>query len=183
MPLRVWCPSSRLAAPRKVATKRVRRARVQLAGRTHFEQASQVHHADAVGEREGFFLVVRDQHRRDAEFALDLADRAAAAPRGSWRRGRRTARRAAALRACAQAARATATRCCWPPESCAGRRSSMPSRATSRSSSCATGGRSARFMRRDAQRELDVVRHRHVAEQGVVLEHEARRRARAQTYV
>ena len=27
-----------------------------------------------VGEREGFFLVVRDQHRGDAELALDLAD-------------------------------------------------------------------------------------------------------------
>ncbi len=28
------------------------RAGVQLAGRTHFEQAPEVHHADAVGERE-----------------------------------------------------------------------------------------------------------------------------------
>ena len=33
-----------------------------------------MHHADAVGQRERFFLVVRDEDRRDAELALDLAD-------------------------------------------------------------------------------------------------------------
>ena len=69
-------------------------------------------------------------------------------------------------------ARATATRCCWPPESCVGSRSSMPSSATSRSSSlrrcAAVGGLHAPH----AQRELDVLAHRHVPEQRVVLEHQ-----------
>ena len=36
-----------------------------------------MHDADAIGEREGFFLVVRDEDRRDLQLALDFADRAA----------------------------------------------------------------------------------------------------------
>ncbi len=70
-------------------------------------------------------------------------------------------------------ARATATRCCWPPESCPGRRSSMPSSATSLSNSLRRARRSARLHAPDAQREFDVVGHGHVAEQRVVLEYEA----------
>ena len=58
-----------------------------------------------------------------------------AAPRGSWHRARRTARPSAAPSGRCASARATATRCCWPPDSCVGSRSSMPSRATSSSSS------------------------------------------------
>ena len=75
-----WMPcssaraSSRLAAPRNVATKRVA-GRVYSSSRPpDLEQAPEVHHADAIGEREGFFLVVRDEHRGDAELALHLAD-------------------------------------------------------------------------------------------------------------
>ncbi len=50
-------------------------ARVQLVRAAHLEQAAEVHHADAVGQREGFFLVVRHEHGGDAELALDLTDR------------------------------------------------------------------------------------------------------------
>ena len=57
-----------------MATKRVGGPRVQLVGPAHLEQAAEIHHADAVGEREGFFLVVRDEHGGDAELALHLAD-------------------------------------------------------------------------------------------------------------
>ncbi len=42
-------------------------------------------------------------------------------------------------------ARATAMRCCWPPDSCVGSRSSMPSSATKRSSSLRRARRSAAF--------------------------------------
>ncbi len=80
-----------------------RRPRVQLLRLAHLQQPAQVHDSDSVGERERFFLVVCHQHRRDAKLPLHLADRAAAAPLGSWRRERRTVRPGAALQACGQA--------------------------------------------------------------------------------
>ena len=54
-----------------------RRARVQLVGPAHLEQAPEVHDADAVGQRERLFLVVRHEHGGDPELALHLADGAA----------------------------------------------------------------------------------------------------------
>src|SRR5690606_36662738 len=39
-------------------------------------QTPAVHHADPVGHREGLFLIVRDEDRRDPDRALDDADRA-----------------------------------------------------------------------------------------------------------
>ena len=77
MPCSVCFASSRLAAPRKVATKRVAGRVVQLVGPAALEQAAEVHHADAIGQRERFFLVVRDEHGGDLQLALHLADRAA----------------------------------------------------------------------------------------------------------
>ena len=76
MPCSVCFASSRFAAPRKVATKRVAGRCVQLVGSPALQQAAEVHHADSVGERERFLLVVRDQHGRDLQLALNLADRA-----------------------------------------------------------------------------------------------------------
>ena len=52
------------------------RARVQVVRRADLEQAALVHHADAVGHREGLVLVVGDEDRGDAELLLDPADRA-----------------------------------------------------------------------------------------------------------
>ena len=49
----------------------------------------------------------------------------------------------------------------------------MPSSATSRSSSLRRCAARAAAHAAHAQRELDVLRHRHVAEQRVVLEHQA----------
>ena len=77
MPCSVCFASSRFAAPRKVATKRVAGRSYSSSGRPHLEQAAQVHHADAIGQRERFFLVVRDQHGGDLQLALHLANGAA----------------------------------------------------------------------------------------------------------
>ena len=77
MPSVVRRARNRLAAPRKVATKRVAGRAYSSCGRAHLQQAAEVHDADAVGHRERFFLVVGHEHRRDAELALHLADRAA----------------------------------------------------------------------------------------------------------
>jgi hypothetical protein len=55
-------------------------------------------------------------------------------------------------------ARASATRCCSPPESCAGFRASR----------CSIGG----GLPTDLEGVLDVIAHRHVRVEGVALEHE-----------
>src|SRR5688572_16326559 len=39
-------------------------------------QPASIHDADAIGHAEGFFLIVRNEHRRDADGTLDLANRA-----------------------------------------------------------------------------------------------------------
>ena len=70
-------------------------------------------------------------------------------------------------------ARASATRCCWPPESCEGRRSCRPSSRTSFSASSAWARATAPPILRTPKREQDVLQHRHVREQRVGLEDQA----------
>ena len=68
-------------------------------------------------------------------------------------------------------ARASATRCCWPPESCAGRRSCRPSSRTSlQRLQRLAAGRSHGADPADPQREQHVLQHRHVREQRIGLE-------------
>ena len=74
-------------------------------------------------------------------------------------------------------ARATATRCCWPPDSRAGRRSSRPARLVRSSSRRARSRRSAE--RQVAHRLHHVLLRGQVREQRVVLEHETDRAQRA----
>ncbi len=70
-------------------------------------------------------------------------------------------------------ARATATRCCWPPDNCAGRRSSMPSSPTSFRMAidlrASLRGRHAL----DLHDEFDVFARGQHRDQVVGLEHEA----------
>jgi len=70
--------------------------------------------------------------------------------------------------------RPRATRCRWPPESCAGLRPPSPSSrgASRRSSSTRAVDLRLRHLPHP-QPEGDVFKHAHVAEEGVVLEHEA----------
>ena len=49
---------------------------IQRARLADFLEPAAVHDADSVGHAERFFLVVRHEHRRDSDGALDLADRA-----------------------------------------------------------------------------------------------------------
>ena len=70
-------------------------------------------------------------------------------------------------------ARARATRCCWPPESWRGMRLPSPTSPTSSSSSSRQRRRSAAAHLAQRHAELDVVGHRHVLEERVVLEDEA----------
>jgi hypothetical protein len=70
-------------------------------------------------------------------------------------------------------ARATATRCCWPPESCAGLALAEALERHELQQLRAALAALGRAHAAHLQRELDVLGHRHVAEQRVVLEHEA----------
>ena len=75
-----------------------------------------------VGQRHRLFLAVRDMDEGDAEPRLQRLQLGAHLDRAGTGRAPTAARRAAATCGSVISARASATRCCWPPESCAGRR-------------------------------------------------------------
>ena len=78
----------------------------------------------------------------------------------------------------AMIARPRATRCCWPPDSWLGRRSSsavIPSRSALRRK---RSSRSALATRRTFKTEEDILRHRQVREQRIGLEHHGKIAAR-----
>lgn len=64
-------PSMKLHLPMKPATNR---PLIEILGRPELLEPALVHHADAVGDRHRLLLVVRDEHRRDARLALQIAD-------------------------------------------------------------------------------------------------------------
>jgi hypothetical protein len=135
-------------------------------------KAAAIHHADAIRHAERFFLVVRDHDRRDADRALNLTDRAPellanlrveCAERLVEQQHARLMRessreRDALLLAAGQLAR--------QPLVVAVQRDELQQLGAS---AAALGAANSTC----AERELDVVRHRHVAEQRVVLKHEA----------
>ena len=145
---------------------------VELVGAADLEQAPLVHHADAVGHREGLVLVVRDEDGGDAELLLDPADRAAQllADLGVQRAeglveqqhfgpvGERARDRDALLLAAGEL----------------GRQALVHALERDQLQELLAPGQAVGPLHApDAQRELDVVRDAHVAEQRVVLEHEA----------
>ena len=146
---------------------------VELHRRADLLDRAGVHHGDAVADRVGLFLVVGDEDRGEAEPLLQRrAARAARCTRILASRFDSGSSSSSTLGSMAMV-RATATRCCWPPESCAGRRSARPTRPT-RSSACATRRSiSARGRRRSSRPKATFLRHRHVRPQRVALEHHA----------
>ena len=155
-----------------MATKRVAGWAYRSFGLPDFEQAAVVHDADGVGEREGFFLVVRHQHRGDAEFALHGADGAPEffadlgveraegfVEQQHLRLVRQRARHGdALLLAAGELARQALVHAFERHEL---------------EQFLAPGAPVGGLHAPHAQREFDVVGHGHVAEQRVVLEHEA----------
>ena len=136
-----------------------------------------VHHDDAVGDFERFFLIVRDQNARDVNFVVQpaqpgpqaLADlRIESAERFVEQQHLRLDRQRPGERHALPLAAGKLRR----ETACRGRRAA-PARAVRVrvSRSLRSLGRS--FARPHAQAERDVLEHAHVAEQRVVLEHEA----------
>ena len=171
MPCAVWRASNRLAAPKKGRDETRRRRRIQLGRTARFEQASQIHHADAIGHRERFFLIVRDEHGRDVEFTLNLSNRAPQlladlgiectegfVEQQHLRLVRQCARHCNALLLTARQLRRQPI--VHPFE----RHQSQQLLAASAAIGCLGATH--------AQGKLDVVAHRHVLEQRVVLEHQ-----------
>ena len=129
----------RVAAPRRAA---------DLVGRALLGDAAHFEHDDSIGHREGVDGVVRDDDAGASEPIDGAADR-----RGAGRRAPSTSTAASGSsssrsRGSAASARARATRCCSPPDSCAGRASGSTPGASSASRSAAVVRASARDVRR-----------------------------------
>jgi len=174
-PFLVWRASSRFAAPRKVATQARRGPRIQFVRSANFQQPSQVHHADPISERKGFLLIVRDEHGRDPQLSLHLADGAAQllADLGI-ERAEGLIRAGSTFGLVCQRARHRRRAAAGRRRSCAGRRSSTCPREPPTQQPRGAAPRRARA--RDAphaQREFNVVGDRHCGEERVILKHEA----------
>ena len=113
-------PRTNTPCPTKSATKRVARAMVDVVGARPLLDRAVVHDADLVGDRERLVLVVRDEDRGGARSPSGSRAPRPTGARAGRRRGSRTARRAAGAPAFGASARASAIRCCWPPESSCG---------------------------------------------------------------
>ena len=145
---------------------------IQRARLADFLQPAAIHHADAIGHAEGFFLIVRDDDRRDSDRTLNLADgapqlvanlRVERAERLVEQQHARLVReRASDCDALLLTARKLARQ---PFVVTLERHEPQQLVATA---AAIRGTHATR-----AQRELDVVGHGHVPEQRVVLEYEA----------
>ena len=155
----------------KSATKRAARPLVDIVRRAELQHAAVLHHRDPVGHRQRLLLVVGDQHEGDAGLALDaLQLDLHAAPQLQVERRQRLVEQQQAR--AGASARASATRCCWPPDSCDGRRSASASSRTS-AQHLAPPGASTSAPRDPAARrpKPTFCGDRHMREQRVGLEH------------
>ena len=133
-------------------------------------QAPVAHHRQLIGKRQRFALVVGHQDGGDA----GVASRRATVLRMAARRPVSSAENGSSSsisRGCWASARASATRCCWPPDSSCGQRRAMSASRATLSISSAMRCCFAPPLR--GQAEADVGGHRQVREQRAVLRHVA----------
>ena len=164
-----------LVAPTKPPTNVVAGVPVDVQRRRILLDPPGVHHRNPVGDRQRLVLVVGDEHRGDPEALLDLADVLAHAdPQLGVEVGQRLVEEEDLAARCTSA-RARATRCCSPPEMRAGREPDVVRQPDQLED--ALDPLCDLRLRHLAQPEpeRDVVEHRHVRPQRVVLEHHRRR--------
>src|SRR5690606_19009762 len=70
-------PEQQVRSPEEGGDEPRARLRVEHSRRIGVLEPAAIHDPDAIRHRERFFLIVRDEDRRDADRALDLADGAA----------------------------------------------------------------------------------------------------------
>ena len=140
--------------------------------RTHLQQPPEIHDPDAVRHREGFLLVVGHEHGRDPELALHLADGAAQFLADLGVQGAEGLIEQQHLGLVRQRARHRHSLLLAAGEL---RRQPLIHALERHQPQQLLAALPARLGAHvpHAQRELDVLRHRHVAEQRVVLEHQS----------
>ena len=133
----------------------------------HLQEPAVGHHRDLVGQRQRFALVVGDQHSRGLAGAQRPCHRAAGllAQPGVQRRERLVEQHH--VRGRGASARASATRCCCPPDSSCGCRSARHAGSSTRSSISST--RAPAAAPRPREPEGDVRGHVEVGEQRSLL--------------
>ena len=158
-----------VAGPQEGGHKLGLRFLVQLLRGAYFQQAPEAHHADAVCQVEGFFLVVGHQDGGDAQLALDGFQRAAQLHPDFGVQSAQRLVQQQHFRLVSQGAR-QGNALLLPARELLGHAVAQPCQPYQVEQLVAAlaalgGGRFA-----DAQPELHVLRHRHVLEQGIVLE-------------
>ena len=113
--------SKHVGRPEEARDVRRLRARVDLLGRPDLLDHAVAHHREPVGHRQGFLLVVRHVDERHADRLLDRLELElqVLAQLGVQGAQRLVEEQHPGL---STSARASATRCCWPPDSWPGRR-------------------------------------------------------------
>ena len=106
--------------PTKRATKALRRMAVDLGRGAELLEPAVRHHADPIGDAERLLLVVGDEQRRDAELGLDAADLVAQRAARTLASSADSGSSSSSTSGWMASARASATRCCWPPDSWCG---------------------------------------------------------------
>ena len=164
---------SRLFSPMKCANEGAFGLLVERLGRSDLLDLAIAEHGDAVGHHHGFLLIVGDVDDRDPRVRGGCGESRTASPRAGAGRAPPTALvHQHEFGFETPAPGAIATRCCWPPESSPGRRSSKPSQLDE--PQC-PGDPLASLPRRQSphlQRKRQVSADGHVGEQRVVLEHD-----------
>ena len=131
----------------EASDERARRIAVDLGRRAQLLELALRHHADAVADRQRFFLVVRDEQRRDADsvWMRRISSRSVARTLAS---SADSGSSSSSTDGWIANARARATRCCCPPESWCGYVLACGVSCTSSSISATRRGCRSRFILR-----------------------------------
>ena len=133
VPSELTLPCRKFCWPTKPATYAVAGVVVDGLGVGELLDPAGAHDRDPVAHRSASCLVVGDEDEGDPEAGLEELRARAASPRAAGGRGRRSGSSSSRTPGRFTSARASATRCCWPPESWAGLAAAKSSMRTIRS--------------------------------------------------